>query len=124
MKKTNSIEYGGKLLMVVIIPLMLIPIGLFCVYKMSGLSVFLLICQISLAVGCLLAVLLFAFLVVELNQDKRINKFYAKNKRRKLPIGNNQYECQYCGNKRLKASDVSCNICGIKFINHEDARNE
>lgn len=122
MKKINSNGYGSKILAAVIIPLIIVPSCLFCLHYFIDLPVFVSIGQISVAIGSTLAILFLSFLAVELKQDKRRNKFYADNKKIKLPIGNNRYECQFCGNMRLKARDTSCNICGTKFKMKEGNR--
>lgn len=36
-------------------------------------------------------------LVIEFQQDKRINKYHEDNKNVKILLGNGLYECQACG---------------------------
>lgn len=122
MKKINSIEYGNKILVAVIIPLIIVPMCLLCVHDFIDLSVLILISRVSFIIGSTLAILFFIFLSIEWNQDKKRNKYYANNMKTKLPISNNRYECQFCGNTKLKASDTICNICGTKFKVNEGNR--
>jgi hypothetical protein len=114
MKKINSIGYGGKIIFVGIVFAFIIPILLSFISRNE--SILLEISKISFGIGVLILVLFFVWLKIELYQDKKLNIYYEKNKNEKLIIGEYAYECQVCGNRRVRQSDKTCNICGNKFI--------
>lgn len=68
--------------------------------------------KVSFAIGALVFVSLLALIVVEQIQDHVFDLHYQKNKDQKLPLANGNYECQYCGNQRVKESDKTCPVCG------------
>ena len=113
MKKINSIGYGGKVILVGIICAFIIPMSISVIFKND--SMLWNISKISFGIGVLILVLFFVLLKIELYQDKKLNNHYEKNKNEKLLVGEDTYECQACGNRRIRQRDKICNICGNKF---------
>ena len=68
--------------------------------------------RVSFAVGILVLVVLLVLIIVEQIQDHYIDTHYQKNRARKLPLTNGNYECQYCGNQKVKENDKTCQVCG------------
>jgi hypothetical protein len=67
---------------------------------------------LSIGVGLVLLVLLVVLLIVEWVQDRHLDTIYRQNRHRKLPLSGSDYECQYCGNRQVKADDRHCRVCG------------
>lgn len=114
MKKINSIGYGGKVILVGCVFILIIPMLLSIIPYKRG--VLLELSKISFIVGTLILVLFFIWLMIELYQDKKLFENYNQYMNQKILIGKNMYECQRCGNRQVKQSDKNCNICGNKFI--------
>ncbi len=68
--------------------------------------------RISFAIGALTFVLLLVLIIAEQIQDHRIDIHYQKNRDRRLPLADRYYECQYCGNQKVKEHDKICLVCG------------
>jgi len=68
--------------------------------------------QISFTIGATLFVILIGLIAVEQVQDHYFDVQYQKNRDRKLPLADGNYECQYCGNQKVKESDKTCRVCG------------
>ena len=117
MKKINSIWFGTKILaaagiLILVIPAFLYLIDLFLIrYNMLKH-----IMKVSLAIGVAILMVFSIILIIELSQDKKINRMYNKVKYRKIEFSKNAYECQHCGNQKVQESDLYCKVCGIKFI--------
>ena len=90
MKKINSINWGGKVL---------------------GLIVFL---------DAILPISAFLVLLLELYQDKKIDQYYCLHRKGKKPLSNDSYECEQCGNREIKEADTYCKICHTHFENDQD----
>jgi len=114
MKKINSIGYGGKVILVGIVFVFILPLILAAIPNKA--SILWEISKISFGIGILILVLFFVWLKIELYQDKKLNEHYERNKNKRLMIDQEIYECQVCGNRRVRQSDKTCNICGNKFI--------
>lgn len=110
MKKINSIWYGGKVILLgsilVVMPLGIIPFD----FKILNI-----ISQISLTIGCIILIGFGILLTIELHQDKKMNLYHTSRLMNKLVISENKYECQVCGNRNIKKSDSHCIICGTHF---------
>lgn len=115
MKKINSIDYGGKVIAIGMILLIPVPLLLYGIEKMIKMEKIKYIFYGSIAIGTIVEVVFFIVLMIELKQDRRIDKYYQNHKNVKLKINDNSYECSCCGNRKIKISDMECNICGIKF---------
>lgn len=114
MKKINSIGYGGKVILVGIVFALIIPTLLYVISKKG--SVLWEISKISFGIGILILVIFFIWLQIELYQDNKLNENYESDKNKKLIVGKDTFECQACGNRRVRQSDKNCNICGNKFV--------
>ncbi len=68
--------------------------------------------RISFAIGAFTFVLLFVLIIAEQIQDRRIDIHYQENRDRRLPLADGYYECQYCGNQKIKVHDKTCLVCG------------
>jgi hypothetical protein len=45
-------------------------------------------------------------------QDHLFDANYQRNRQHKLPVSEHIYECQYCGNRRVREDDRTCSVCG------------
>lgn len=117
MKKINSIGYGGKILAIGMVFLLLIPMITYIISPICRHVVYKYIGKISLLIGLLTLLFLALLLTIELRQDRKLNLYYDSQKNKKLKLGNDIFECQSCGNRKIQASDTSCPICGIHFTN-------
>lgn len=118
MKKINSIGYGPAVLASGLILAIPVPILVYFLQVLLGQKYyFMILIKISVGVGVLILLSLAILLRIELKQDEKINTFYEKNKHTKIKISNGHYECQYCGSKKVREDELTCSVCGIKFIN-------
>ncbi len=67
---------------------------------------------LSFGVGLTLLVLFIILLLIEWVQDRHLDTVHRRNRHRKLPLSAAHYECQYCGNRQVKADDRYCRVCG------------
>lgn len=114
--KINSIGYGGKILVLIGVFLLLIPSLLLALQYFFYLPIIHALIRVSLIIGAIIVALFVLLLMVEFSQDRRINRYYASHTNMKIQLSDGRYECQSCGNTRLKASDRQCGICGVKFV--------
>ena len=114
MKKINSVNYGGKIIGVGVVLLLLggILLGLNKRWSNGAIAV---IAVVLLTIGGFILVGFAWLLHVELKQDKKINSYYNVHKNRKVEIGNGKYECGACGNRGLRKESSHCTTCGCKF---------
>lgn len=120
MKKINSINYGGKiiglgLVIMLIVPGILAYLNTFFDSKVLHAAIIVL-----RALGVLLLLGFIVLLVIELRQDKKIDRYYSRHKEVKLELGNGRYECGVCGNREVLRESVYCNICGCEFRKEKD----
>jgi len=96
--------------------IVVIPAVLYCtLFLLSGAEIAIVLrgmIRISFAIGASLFVILLALIIVEQIQDYHIDVQYQNNRDRKLPLANGNYECQYCGNQKVKENDKTCRVCG------------
>jgi len=71
----------------------------------------------SILIGLTILFSLFFILIIELNQDKKMNKYFQNHKKTKINLNNGRLECGYCGNRDIRESDTGCTVCGNKFDN-------
>lgn len=113
MKKINSIGYGRKVLFISFILGILIPLIFTFFYQNS-------ICRILLWVFLSIGMIIFfgflIFLVIELNQDKRINQRYQRNHQHLLMIEPHLFECEACG-ARFDLPLEECPLCHKHLYN-------
>jgi uncharacterized paraquat-inducible protein A len=68
--------------------------------------------RVSFAFGIFLFIALLALIIAEQIQDHQIDVHYQKNRDQKVLLGDGNYECQYCGNRKVKEHDKICGVCG------------
>ncbi|MHB1131336.1 MAG: hypothetical protein ACYC4L_03000 [Chloroflexota bacterium] len=66
----------------------------------------------SLGLGLLLLAGFALRVVVEQVQDRLYDAHYRRTRRRRLPVGDGYYECQFCGNRRVAQWERRCTVCG------------
>lgn len=71
--------------------------------------------KVSFVVGAFVFTVFLMLIVVEQIQDHYYDVQYQKQRSRKLLLANGYYECQYCGNQKVRENDESCNVCGKEF---------
>jgi len=79
MKKINSIDYGGKIILIGLIPFIVIPFTLFLLNKVCGNQIVEIVMIISVVIGAMMESGFFIHLTIELYQDRIIDKFYSDN---------------------------------------------
>ena len=115
MKKINSINYGYKIVFAVILFLVILPVMFYLLSMLISAEWLSSLIKTSMVIGSAILLFFILLLIIELHQDKRINRYYEKHRNRKLQITNTAYECQACGNRKLRAGDKSCPVCGSRF---------
>jgi hypothetical protein len=73
------------------------------------------IIKISFVIGASVLVVFLVLIVVEQIQDHYFDVQYQKQRSQKVLLANGYYECQYCGNQKVKENDETCDVCGKKF---------
>ncbi len=68
--------------------------------------------RISLAAGVLVLIVFIVLIAVEQIQDHYFDAQYRKQRSQKVALADGYYECQYCGNRRVRGSDNTCGVCG------------
>lgn len=120
MKKINSINYGGKVIGVGLMSMLIVPSILqwlntfFECYYISVIANFLFM------VGAGILIFFAGLLLIEFQQDKRIDKYYSEHKNIKIELANGKWECGVCGSRAICAESTSCNVCGSKYEDRED----
>lgn len=117
MRKLNSIHYGSKVITVGLIFLFLIPLTLFLVKQFLQNKILNYASYTSIFAGLTILLLFFFILIIELNQDKKIDRYFQMHKKVKINLTNGKYECGCCGNRNISESDTRCNVCGVEFQN-------
>lgn len=79
MKKINSNSYGGKIIGLGLIPLVLIPGIFWGINRFLNLKILSVLIAVSVGIGILIEVSFFIILMVELWQDKKIQEYYEAN---------------------------------------------
>jgi hypothetical protein len=96
--------------------IVVIPVLFYCILlllnDMEITGILLGVIRVSFAIGILAFVVLLVLIAVEQIQDHYIDVQYQKNRGRRLPLVNGNFECQYCGNQNVKENDKNCPICG------------
>jgi len=94
-----------------------IPVFLYSAFLLLGLADILFVwalaaIKLSFAIGACLFVILLILVIVEQIQDYYIDTQYWKNREQKIRLADGNYECQYCGYRKIKEDDKICKICG------------
>lgn len=116
----NLNEPGAKLLSVAVALGVLMPVLLFAclpLLQLFGLNADAIWMSIWIFVtgGGVLAAVLLVLIVVEQIQDHLIDMAYQRNRGQKLRLTETYFECQFCGNRKVRAEDRQCLICGRKL---------
>jgi len=119
--KLNSIQYGPGLLAIIGILTIGAPLALYLCYSLLALfsfkvGVLLFAIPISVAAGIGVFILFILLLAIEFTQDRFLDHYYRQIQNRKIRISGESYECQYCGNQKVRVSDKRCAICGKDLI--------
>lgn len=120
MKKMNSINYGGKVIVVGLIIMLLIPSILLWLYTFWRCKCIVILAGVLFVIGMGILIGFAVLLFIELRQDKRIDKYYSEHKNVKIKLDNGKYECGVCGNRAIRADSLYCNMCGCKYESNED----
>ena len=120
MKKINSINYGGKMIGTGLLCMFIVPgvlIGLNSFFESDYISV---IANIFFVIGVAILICFVAILIIELRQDKKIDKYYSEHKNVKIKLANGKWECGACGNRTICEESTFCNMCGCKYEGRKD----
>lgn len=120
--KINSINYGGKVICIGLIIMLLVPSILMWLNTFLEHKVIIIFAIISFVVGICILIGFIAVLFIEFRQDKKIDNYYSSHKNIKIKTGNNSYECAMCGNRLVYINSTYCAVCGCNFGNEEDKK--
>lgn len=118
MRRVLNLNHPGTILLKIAgLFLVAIPAILYCALRVLGetatLRTFLPgLIKTSFAIGASVLVILSILIIIEQVQDHYIDVQYQKNRSRKLALADGNYECQYCGNQKVKENDKTCWVCG------------
>lgn len=115
MKKINSINYGGKIISIGLIIMLVIPGLLMLINIILNDDTISLISKMLFWVGAFILICFTVHLFIELYQDKKIDKYYSKHKNVKIKLNDGRYECGACGSRNIGLNDKFCNTCGCKY---------
>lgn len=115
MKKINSIDYGGKVIGLGIFFTFIISSVIYILPLNKSTRIFSVLFKLSFGVGIVILAGFSLWLIIELHQDKRLEIYYESKRNTKIDLGHGQYECQACGNRKVKLNDMACNVCGVHF---------
>ena len=122
MKKINSINYGGKIISIGLIIMLVIPGLLMLINIILNDDTISLISKMLFWVGAFILICFTVHLFIELYQDKKIDKYYSKHKNVKIKLNDGRYECGACGSRNIGPNDEFCNTCGCKYGHAEDKK--
>jgi uncharacterized paraquat-inducible protein A len=112
--KLNLNPYGTKMVAVIAIFLGVIPALLYIGSLLNILSdpAAQQMIKVSLVMGVFAAIVSIALILVEHIQDHALDEKYRRTRNKKLKMTADVYECQYCGNRKVRESDKCCQVCG------------
>lgn len=120
MKKINSINYGGKVIGVGLMSMLIVPgilQGLNTFFECYYISV---IEKLLFVLGAAILICFVGLLLIEFRQDKRIDKYYSEHKNVKIKLANGKWECGACGSRSICTDSTFCNMCGCKYEDRKD----
>lgn len=79
MKKINSIDYGGKVIGIGLVFLIVIPVLLYILNLYLNSYVIQVVLFVSMGIGFIMEVGYSCLLTIELRQDRLINEYYKEN---------------------------------------------
>jgi len=68
--------------------------------------------KLSFLVGALVFIVLVVLVVFEQIQDHLLYRAFLKNRGRRIRLSDGYFECQYCGNRKVREFDTVCPACG------------
>ena len=71
--------------------------------------------KVSFLLGAFVLIVFLVLIIAEQVQDHYLDAKYHKQRSQKVSLTNGYYECQYCGNQRVKENDNTCHVCGKEF---------
>ncbi len=71
--------------------------------------------KVSFLLGVLVLFVFLVLIVVEQIQDHFYDARYQKQQSQKVLLPDGYYECQYCGNRKVREAEKSCSVCGKEF---------
>jgi hypothetical protein len=99
--------------------LVLIPVVLYGILLASRTgsvgALLLILIHGSFGIGAMVFAVFLALILAEQVQDHFLDIQYQKQRGQKIVLATGQYECQYCGNRRVQANDKTCAVCGKAF---------
>ena len=115
--KLNSIRYGARALGAIVVLTIGAPVVLYLAYLGLGrlgyvVGALLTLMKAAFALGLIALALFIILLLIELGQDRFLDRWYRRHKNEKLALPNGAYECQHCGSQVVRASDRHCPVCG------------
>jgi uncharacterized paraquat-inducible protein A len=111
MKKINSIWFGTTMIKWGIIFVFIIPFFIWIIAYLFALDEVYIFIKPVVAIGTFILVTFGVILIIELNQDKRIDLQHQKNKISKIRLSGGLDECQNCGNRKIHKCERYCSVC-------------
>lgn len=113
----NLNPHTGRILGLICVPLAAVPAVLWLLARILGAAGqdsagVLRVARVSFGAGLGLLGLFLLLVIVEQVQDARYDRAYRRQRPRKLARPGGGYECQYCGNRQVRAADRRCGVCG------------
>jgi hypothetical protein len=113
----NLNSYAWKIMLWIAVFAFLIPaILVLCTWLIpisdTALAMVNSVMQISILAGIILFTFFLILVLAEQVQDGVYDRVYRKNRQYKLMLGDGSYECQFCGNRKVAATDRQCSVCG------------
>lgn len=123
MKKIDSLHFGPTIVFCIVMLLLIIPFCLYVLWKVLNIEGFIFLAlMVSMGLGLLVLLVFIVILAIEFRQDKRLYLYHKKRRNVKIPLVNDFYECQNCGNTKVNLDDKSCSICNIKFLSKQSVK--
>ena len=79
MRKINSNDYGGKVILLGFVFLLILPIVLNFLYHMIAAPVIQIMMYVSVFIGAIIEACIGLIIILELRQDRKINQYYEDN---------------------------------------------
>lgn len=115
MKKINSIGYGGKVIGIGLLNVLVMPGILAGVNRWFDCHYISFVANVLLVVGSSILICFFLLLIIELRQDKKIDQYYSQHQNVKIELPDGTWECGVCGSRMIGKDSTSCNTCGCNL---------
>lgn len=120
MKKINSINYGGKVIGVCLMSMLIVPSILQWLNTFLECYYISAIANLLFLIGTGILLCFVGLLLIEFRQDKRIDKYYSEHKNVKIELANGKWECSACGSRTICTDSTFCNVCGCRYEDRKD----